>query len=252
MTSEPRVVVRFYESQQSNPAVPWDVFTIPAETQATVKDGRAVLSALYPAPRRIPPRGSITVTYQGALAQQIEYSAGIPSIRAARAIDFKLADEVHQALASPSVFDDAEDDGGAVNRRDTTLPPIAQTTRTAPHRKWTDPSRLAISIGPYHEETAVPSTPDEIEAMFPSYGAHPDEKWIQMNPRSDPYVIQIKLKKLLPDDAHRDADGSYWVYGVERLAVHISAATQAPPMPNKLVVLGVVDPKTDREKILVI
>lgn len=90
--------------------------------------------------------------------------------------------------------------------------------------------------------TAMPSAPAEIEADFPGYGALPEEKWVQLNPTTELYVVQLKLRKMAPVDVHRDLGaGLFYVYGVERLVLHVAAPVEIPAAPQ-----------TDREKVLAI
>jgi hypothetical protein len=75
-----------------------------------------------------------------------------------------------------------------------------------------------------------PDAADEIEAEYPGYGLLPRELWVQLNPITEAYVVQLKLARLPPEDISQDfATQTYYVYGVTRFVVHaLEAGAPAP------------------------
>ena len=73
-------------------------------------------------------------------------------------------------------------------------------------------------------------TGDEFKSDFEGFDNLPDEKWLQLNNSEDRFTIQVKLKKMLPEDVYRDlGGGAFYVYGVVRFVVHV----QAPPKDDR-------------------
>jgi len=186
-------------------ADPWTTLTIPPGTKPGVKNTRLTLSATYDEPVRIP----------AALHVTLEARSGKSSI---------------PVLAF-------EYPGGGI-------PTVRSKTIDADVKS---PDLVALEAAAGKPvgvcRTVMPSTPEEIEADFPGYGALPAEKWVQLNTTDDQFVVQLKLQKMAPEDVHRDLGaGVYYIYGVTRLVVHVAAAAgeKAP------------EPKTDKDRALLV
>lgn len=67
-------------------------------------------------------------------------------------------------------------------------------------------------------------TPDE----FPGYDGLPSEQWIQLNPSTDEYVVQVKVLKVKPADIYRSISrGEYFVYTPTSVLLRPPVATPA-------------------------
>ena len=70
-------------------------------------------------------------------------------------------------------------------------------------------------------ETNAAMTPARLKAEFPGYADLPDEKWVQLNPETDPFVVQLKLRKTPPRDIWKCfSRGDYYVYRIVRVVIH--------------------------------
>lgn len=67
---------------------------------------------------------------------------------------------------------------------------------------------------------------------FPDYAAMPDEPWFQLNAATDPFVIQIKAKKVAPEDIFRSISrGEYFVYAPTKVFVRARLpVADTPPL----------------------
>lgn len=97
------------------------------------------------------------------------------------------------------------------------------------------PEMKALSGAPIGVcRTTMPSTPEEIEADFAGYTGLPDEKWVQLNPTTDRFTLQVRLRKMPPVDDHRDLGaGIYYIYGVDSLVVHVNQKAASAPAGDK-------------------
>jgi hypothetical protein len=120
--------------------------------------------------------------------------------------------------------------------------------------QWAD-ELAALGLQGGAVRLAGPQGPHAIEAEFPDYSSHPAELWVQLNQTTDPFVIQLKLTKMPPEDVFRDlAGGAYYIYGVSRFIIYVAVpnglagerGAQAGPAQHTAV------PKSDREKVLAI
>jgi len=79
------------------------------------------------------------------------------------------------------------------------------------------------SATPGECRTVMPSTPQDLGAEFAGYPELSDEIWVQLNPSNQRFTLQVRLRKMLPDDTHREfSTGCYYVYGVDSLVVHVN------------------------------
>jgi hypothetical protein len=187
----------------------WETLVIPAGARGSKdKNNRFFFSHTYPAPRRIPANGEVTLRCKGDPVHSFEYRGRIPSVR-------------------------------STNEEVNTLPP----------------DLVAAGLTGGMVRLAGPQGPHAIEAEFPGYDSHPAELWVQLNQTTDPFVIQLKLTKMPPEDVFRDlAGGAYYIYGVSRFIIYVAVpnglagerGAQAGPAQHTAV------PKSDREKVLAI
>lgn len=55
---------------------------------------------------------------------------------------------------------------------------------------------------------------------FPGYDDLPASKWFQLNPQTDPYVVQVLLEKVAPSDIMRSMSrGEYFVYELSKVVL---------------------------------
>lgn len=71
--------------------------------------------------------------------------------------------------------------------------------------------------------TVMPSTPQELKTEFAGYSELSEEMWVQLNPLNQRFTLQVRLRKMLPGDTHRElSTGCYYIYGVDSLVVHVN------------------------------
>jgi hypothetical protein len=181
--------------QRGTAADPWDTLELPTTVRASVngKDGHTFFRASFPEPRRIPAKGDLTFYFMGSPVLRFCYGDGISTVPTVRSATI-------DAEVLPTEMKELSLEAGA---------PVGVC------------------------RAAMPSTPEEIEADFAGYAGLPGEKWVQLNPTTDRFTLQARLRKMPPQDVHRDLGaGVYYVYGVDTLVVHVNqkaaAAASAP------------------------